>query len=88
MTLNPASIPDHLKPNWAIMKKKCTKCHGLDRPITSLQTGRTPSGMTFEKSAIKAYGIKMLKKPDSDMNPAEVKSVIELLNWLHEDAAK
>jgi hypothetical protein len=88
MSIDPASIPESLKPNLSLMNKKCSKCHGLDRTIKSLQTGSTPSGMRFDKGAIKAYGIKMLKKPDSDMNGLEVKKVLELLNWAHDEVAK
>jgi len=88
MSLDPKSIPEHLKPNWEIMKKKCSKCHGLDVELETLQKGVTPSGVPYTRASIKAYGMTMLRKTDSGMNASEVKKVLELLYFLHDEAAK
>ncbi|MSN27317.1 MAG: cytochrome C [Geobacter sp.] len=88
MSLDPKSIPEHLKPNWEIMKKKCSRCHGLDVELETLQKGVTPSGVPYTRASIKAYGMTMLRKTDSGMNAAEVRKVLELLYFLHDEAAK
>ena len=89
LTFDPAGIPQAMKSNFEIMKVKCIKCHTLERTVIAIQTGVAPiSGQPFDRGATKAYGIKMLRKPDSNMNKQEVKSVVELMNYLLDEAAR
>jgi hypothetical protein len=83
MRLDPSSFPPVMKANYEIVRVKCVKCHTLERTIVAIQTGVAPiSGQPFDRSATKAYGVKMLRKPDSNMSKPEVKAAVDLLNFL------
>lgn len=81
--LDPSAYPPAMKANYDIVRVKCVKCHTLERTIVAVQTGVAPiSGQPFDRNATRAYGVKMLRKPDSNMSKAEVKASVELLNFL------
>ena len=83
MRLDPSGFPPQMKANYEIMRVRCVKCHTLERAIVAIKTGIAPiSGQPFDRGATKAYGIKMLRKPDSNMSKPEVKAVVDLLNYL------
>lgn len=89
MNFNPGQIPADLKPAFEIMKVKCIQCHTMERTVIAIQTGIAPvTGQPFDRQATKAYGIKMLRKPKSNMSREEVKKVVALMNYLIEVAAK
>lgn len=89
MNFDPAQIPSDLKHAFEIMKVKCIQCHTQERTVIAIQTGIAPvTGQPFDKQATKAYGIKMLRKPKSNMNREEVKQVVNLMNFLIDEAAK
>ena len=89
MNFDPSQIPGDMKPAFEIMKVKCIQCHTQERTVISIQTGIAPvTGQPFDKQATKAYGIKMLRKPKSNMNRDEVKKVVDLMNFLIDEAAK
>jgi methylphosphotriester-DNA--protein-cysteine methyltransferase len=86
MNFDPASIPEQYKASFDMMSKKCIKCHTMERTVIAVQTGRAPiTGQTFDKQAVKAYGIKMLRKPNSDMNKQEIRDTVVLLNYIMEE---
>lgn len=87
MRLDPSAFPPAMKANYDVMRVKCVKCHTLERAIVAIQTGVAPiSGQPFDRSATKAYGVKMLRKPDSDMSKPQVKQVVDLMNYLLSEA--
>ena len=89
LNFDPASIPASLKPNFDIMRVKCIKCHTMERTVVAITTGVAPiTGQPFDRAATRAYGVKMLRKPDSNMNKQEVKAVVDLMNYLLDEAAK
>jgi hypothetical protein len=89
MNFDPSGFRDDMKPKFEIMKVKCIKCHTMERTIVAIKTGVAPiSGQPFDRGATKAYGIKMLRKPDSDMSKDQVKAVVELMNYLLDEAAR
>lgn len=89
MNFSADSIPEMYKPSFDIMQIKCIKCHTMERTVIAIQTGRAPiTGQPFNKQAVKAYGIKMLRKPSSDMNKKEIRDVVVLLNYLLDENAK
>lgn len=88
MQVDITGFPPNMQAIYPMFIKKCIKCHGLDRTFITLQTGMTPSGAVFDNAAIDAYGAKMLRKPDSDMNKAETKQSVELMKYMLEEAAK
>ena len=83
MRLDPSAFPSAMKANYEIVRVKCVKCHTLERTIVAVQTGVAPiSGQPFDRNATKAYGVKMLRKPDSNMTKPEVKASVDFLNYL------
>ena len=83
MHLDPSGFPPAMKANYEVVRVKCVKCHTLERTIVAIQTGVAPiSGQPLDRNATKAYGVKMLRKPDSNMTKPEVKASVELLNFL------
>jgi len=83
MHLDASAFPAAMKANYEIVRVKCVKCHTLERTIVAIKTGVAPiSGQPFDRSATKAYGVKMLRKPDSNMSKPEVKASVDLMNYL------
>lgn len=89
MNFDPSGFRDDMRPKFQVLTAKCFKCHTMERTIVAIKTGVAPiSGQPFDRGATKAYGIKMLRKPDSDMNKEQVKAVVELMNYLLDEAAR
>ncbi len=89
MRLDPAGFPAAMKADYEVMRVRCVKCHTLERTVIAITTGIAPiSGQPFDRNATKAYGIKMLRKPDSNMNKQEVKATVDLMNWMLDETAK
>jgi hypothetical protein len=89
INFDPAGIPAAMKSSFEVMKVRCIKCHTMERTVVAIQTGVAPiSGQPFDRGATRAYGIKMLRKPDSNMNKPEVKAVVDLMNYLLDQAAR
>lgn len=84
---DPAGFPPNMKANYEIMRVKCARCHSLERIVVALTTGVAPiSGQTFDCNAIRAYGIKMLRKPESNMSKQEVKATVDLMYYILSEA--
>jgi len=83
MNFDPASIPEQFQASFGLMSAKCVKCHTMERVVIAIQTGRAPiTNQPFDRASIMAYGIKMMRKPNSDMNKKEIKDIVMLLNYL------
>jgi hypothetical protein len=84
-----SEFPADMKAMYDIMKVKCIKCHTLERVVVAITTGVAPiSGQPFDKKSTKEYGIKMMRKPGSNMSKDETKSVVKLLDFMLDEAAK
>jgi len=89
MNFDSSSIPAGMKASFDVMKIRCIKCHTMERTVVAITTGVAPiTGQPFDRAATRAYGIKMLRKPDSNMNKQEVKVVVDLMNYLLDEAAR
>ena len=89
MRLDSSAFPPVMKANYDVVRVKCVKCHTLERTIVAIQTGVAPiSGQPFDRNATKAYGVKMLRKPDSNMSKPEVKASVDLMNYLLAESEK
>ena len=89
MNFDQAGIPPQFQATFEMMTKKCSKCHTMERTVVAIQTGRAPiTGQIFDRQAIKAYGIKMLRKPNSDMNKQDIRDVVILLNYILDENRK
>lgn len=84
-----SKFPADMQAKYDIMKVKCIKCHTLEVVVIAIASGVAPiSGQPFDKNSTKAYGIKMMRKPGSDMSKDETNSVIKLMNFMLDEAAK
>ncbi len=82
-------IPEKYKSAFNLMQEKCIKCHTMERTVIAVQTGRAPiTGQPFNKQAVKAYAITMLRKQNSDFNKKEMLDIVVLLNYLLDENAK
>jgi hypothetical protein len=89
LSFDPSGIPSTMKSSYDTMMVRCVKCHTLERTVVAITTGIAPiTGQPFDRAATRAYGIKMLRKPDSNMNKSEVKSVVDLMNYLLDEASR
>ena len=89
MNFDPASIPEQFQAAYELMSRKCVKCHTMERTVIAVQTGRAPiTSQVFDRPSIMAYGIKMMRKPDSNMSKKEIKDIVMLLNYLVNENAK
>jgi hypothetical protein len=78
--LAPEQFPSDYADRLKLFESKCSKCHNLDRPITALRTGVTPvSGGKFDDAEIKAYVVKMMRKPNSGIEQSDAKEILLLL---------
>lgn len=86
---DPSDFPLDMKEKYAMAEIKCSNkssnCHAFGRTVDAVTTGVGPiSKLPFDKEAAKAYGVKMMRKPDSGMDKKEAKAVVELLYFLLE----
>jgi hypothetical protein len=89
MSFDSDSIKAGFKPSLELMNAKCVKCHSMERTVIAIQTGRAPvTGQPFNKQAIKAYGIKMLRKHNSGMNKQEIRDIVVFMNYLLDENVK
>jgi len=89
MMFDASIVPPAHKAGLDVMNGKCRACHSLERVVIAISSGIAPvTGQPFDKQATKSYGIKMLRKPKSNMNRDEIKAVIGLMNFLLDEAAK
>lgn len=84
---DPSDFPPDMKERYAMAEIKCanknSNCHAFGRTVDAVMTGSGPvSKLPFDKEAAKAYGVKMMRKPDSGMDKKEAKAVVELLYYL------
>lgn len=89
MNFDPESIEASFRPSFELMSIKCVKCHTMERTVIAIQAGRSPiTGQPFNKHAVRAYGIKMLRRSNSGMNKQEIREIVQLLNHLLDENAK
>jgi hypothetical protein len=89
MNFDSSGIPSNMKTSFETMKVRCIKCHTMERTVVAITTGVAPiTGQIFDRNATRAYGVKMLRKPDSNMNKQEVKVVVDLMNYLIDESAR
>ena len=89
MNFDSSGIPSNMRASFETMKVRCIKCHTMERTVVAITTGVAPiTGQPFDRAATRAYGVKMLRKPDSNMNKQEVKVVVDLMNYLLDESAR
>jgi len=80
---DPANFPPDKKLSYKTMKSRCTRCHSLDRVVQAIGTGIAPdSWMPFDQNSARAYGESRMRKANESMSPAEIQSIVDLMQWL------
>jgi hypothetical protein len=75
-------FPPEFRPRYDIFAQRCTKCHAMARPIRALNTGITPvTGGTFDEEGIRRYVVRMMRKPNSEIERADAREIILFLNF-------
>lgn len=80
---DPSGFPPGKKLSYKTMKARCTKCHNLDRVVQAIQSGIAPiSWQPFDQNSAASYGARLMQKANKDMSDEEVRSVVDLMQWL------
>lgn len=90
-TFDPSGFPPELQANWKLMEVKCNNatCHTMERTVVAIRDGITPITKTpFDKEAAKAYGVKMMRRPDSGIGKNEAKTIVEMLYYMIDERGK
>lgn len=88
---DPSGFPPAMRERYALLERSCgsAACHGLGRVVDAVQTGVAPFSRTpFDKRAVKRYALKMMRKPDSGIDIADAKALVELLYYLLDEAQR
>lgn len=90
-TFDPSGFPPDMQDKWKLMEVKCNNaaCHTMERTVVAIRDGITPITKTpFDKEAAKAYGVKMMRRPDSGIGKAEAKTIVEILYYMIDERGK
>lgn len=90
-SFDPAGFPADKQELLKVMEVKCAvpSCHGMGRTVEAINTGVAPISQTpFDKDAAKRYGVKMMRMPNSGVDKAEAKQMVELMYFLLDEAGK
>lgn len=74
--LDPSKIPDNVRADYEVFAVKCSKCHGLSRPLQS--------GITDDEQW-KMYVRRMRRQQGSGISPEDEKVVLRFLHWYSVD---
>ena len=74
--LDRTKIPDDLKLDYDLFAHKCSKCHGLARPLQS--------GITDDEQWV-AYVHRMRRQPGSGINYDDQEHILRFLRWFAAD---
>jgi hypothetical protein len=87
--LDSAGFPPEMKSSYQLMQTKCTSCHTLERIVSALQTGIAPTTLLeFNKKTAKDHCMKMARKPQANISQQDAQTIIDLLYYLIDEAAK
>jgi hypothetical protein len=70
--LDPSTVPDDLRGDYAIFAQRCSKCHSLARPLAA---GITDDGHW------ELYVTRMRRQPASGISLDDQKHILNFLHW-------
>ncbi|MEW6486339.1 MAG: cytochrome C [Thermodesulfobacteriota bacterium] len=82
---DPAQFPPEYQASYKLMEARCNvaDCHDFQRTVDAIATGvATVTNTPFDKAAAKAYGVKMMRMPNSGIDKAEAKQLVELMYYM------
>ena len=81
--LDLSNFTETQRKQYEVFGAKCGRCHTLKRPIQAVETGISPIGnKPFQRKHIKKYVVKMMRKPNSQIEKAEAREIILFLQSL------
>lgn len=91
ITFDPSSFPPEYQEKYKLMEVKCSNpaCHTIERAVLAIRDGITPITKTnFDKEAAKAYGVKMMRRPDSGIYKNEAKAIVEMMYYMIDERGR
>ena len=86
---DPSGFPPEMKSSYKLMQTKCTKCHTMERIVTAVQTGTSPTTLLeFNKKTAKDHCTKMSRKPNANISQQDAAAITDLLYYLIDEAAR
>lgn len=84
-----SNFPPDMKKAYLLMRNKCLVCHTMERTVIAITTGIAPVSTTpFEKNDARAYCNRMARKPTSNLSRHEANTIINLMNYMQDQATK
>jgi mono/diheme cytochrome c family protein len=80
--IDPAGIPPAQRDGYAILRKHCVDCHGQDRIIEALQSGKSRSGNVYGEEEFHHKVTQILRRPGVGMDRDDARKLDELLIFL------
>lgn len=81
-TIDPSAFPKEMQEAYRIMTDRCLKCHGQDRIIEALKTGKSRTGTPYGESSFHEKIIHMLRQGGIGMSHEEAKKLTEFFSFL------
>ncbi|QEM68371.1 hypothetical protein FO488_09470 [Geobacter sp. FeAm09] len=89
INFDPAMIPLEHQESYQIMGKKCTTCHGMDRIVLTILTGKAQvTKQPFDREQAAGYGIRLIRMHNTGLKKEEIRDVIRMLQWLIDEKNK
>ena len=86
-----SGFPAARQEGMKLMVEKCnnTKCHTMQYAVDAIKNGIAPiTKSPFDKAAARAYGLKMMRRPDSGIDKNQAKIIVDTIFFLLEENAK
>lgn len=87
-TFDTSAFPPDMKTKYNLMQEKCATCHSMGRIVHVVETGHSINGAPFDKAAAKEHCISMLRRRDSSLSKEDVKTTLEVLDYLIDEAKR
>lgn len=89
INFDPAIVSLEHQKSYQIMTRKCATCHGMDRIVLSVLTGKAQvTKQPFDREQAAGYGIRLMRMHDTGLKREEIRDVIRLLQWLIDEKNK
>ena len=80
--IDPIGFAPAQKEGYTILKKYCVECHGQDRIIEALQTGKSRTGGHYGEEEFHQKVTQILRRPGVGMSRDDARKLDELLIFL------
>jgi len=89
VNFDPDIISQEHQKSYQIMTQKCTTCHGMDRIVLTVLSGKAQvTKQPFDREQAAGYGIRLMRMHNTGLKREEIRDVIRLLQWLIDEKNK